>query len=103
MIPGNTPVVILKEGTIASLLSSIAMSMLSFAAFVLIMWPDNPDWEPFKINYLYISAFFGFFGSIIDSLLGATLESRGILGNSGVNFCSITLTVILSLLFLSIS
>jgi len=58
---------------------------------------------PFEINYLYISAFFGFFGSIIDSLLGATLESRGILGNSGVNFCSITLTVILSLVLLGIS
>ena len=48
-------------------------------------------------------AFFGFFASIIDSLLGATLESRGILGNGGVNFCSIALTVILSLVFLSIS
>jgi hypothetical protein len=31
------------------------------------------------------------------------LESRDILGNSGVNFCSITLTVILSLVFLGIS
>jgi len=91
------------EGTVASLLSSVSISMLSFAAFVLIIEPENPLSLPFEVNFLYISAFFGFFGSIIDSLLGATLESRGILGNGGVNFCSIALTVILSLVFLSIS
>ena len=91
------------EGTIASLLSSVSMSMLSFAAFVLIIESDHSLSLPFEINYLYISAFFGFFGSNLDSLLGATLESRGILGNGGVNFCSIALTVILSLVFLSIS
>ena len=89
------------EGTIASLLSSVSMSMLSFAAFLLIIEESHPFYLPFEINYLYISAFFGFFGSIIDSLLGATLENRGILGNSGVNFCSITLTVLLSLVLLS--
>ena len=91
------------EGTIASLLSAVSMSMLSFAAFVLVIEAANPLSLPFDINYLYISAFFGFFGSVIDSFLGATLESSGILGNSGVNFCSITLTVLLSLAFLSIS
>ena len=91
------------EGTIASLLSSVSMSMLSFAAFLLVIEQNHPLYSSFEINHLYISAFFGFFGSIIDSFLGATLENRGILGNSGVNFCSITLTVLLSLLFLSIS
>ena len=70
---------------------------------MLIIEPENSLSLPFEVNFLYISAFFGFFGSIIDSLLGATLESRGILGNGGVNFCSIALTVILSLVFLSIS
>ena len=82
---------------------AVSMSMLSFAAFVLIIESDNSLSSPFEVNYLYISAFFGFLGSIIDSILGATLESRGILGNGGVNFCSITLTVLLSLVFLSIS
>jgi uncharacterized membrane protein len=32
--------------------------------------------------------------------LGATLEKRGILDNNGVNFFSITIAVVLSLLFL---
>ena len=91
------------EGTVASLLSAVSMSMLSFSAFILIIEKSDPLYVAFDINYLYISAFFGFFGSIIDSLLGATLESRGVLGNGGVNFCSISLTVILSLAFLSIS
>ena len=88
------------EGTTASLLSAVSMSMLSFCAFVLIIEENHAFYSSFEVDYLYISAFFGFFGSIIDSLLGATLESRGILGNNGVNFCSISSAVVLSLLFL---
>ena len=90
------------EGTVASLLSAVSMSMLSFSAFILVIEQNNPLYIAFDINFLYISALFGFFGSIIDSLLGATLENRGILGNNGVNFFSITSTVIFSLIFLSI-
>ncbi len=90
------------EGTVASLLSAVSMSMLSFSAFILVIEKTDPLYVPFDINFLYISAFFGFFGSIIDSLLGATLENRGILGNNGVNFYSITSAVLLSIVFLSI-
>ena len=91
------------EGTTASLLSAVSMSMLSFSAFVLMIEENHAFYSSFEVDYLYISAFFGFFGSIIDSLLGATLENRGILGNNGVNFCSISATVLLSLAFLSIN
>ena len=91
------------EGTTASLLSAVSMSMLSFSAFVLMIEENHAFYSSFEVDYLYISAFFGFFGSIIDSLLGATLENRGILGNNGVNFCSISVTVLLSLAFLSIN
>ena len=91
------------EGTTASLLSAVSMSMLSFSAFVLMIEENHAFYSSFEVDYLYISAFFGFFGSVIDSLLGATLESRGILGNNGVNFCSISGAVLLSLAFLSIN
>ena len=91
------------EGTTASLLSAVSMSMLSFSAFVLMIEENHAFYSSFEVDYLYISAFFGFFGSIIDSLLGATLESREILGNNGVNFCSISGAVLLSLAFLSIN
>ena len=91
------------EGTTASLLSAVSMSMLSFSAFVLMVEENHAFHSSFEVDYLYISAFFGFFGSIIDSLLGATLENRGFLGNNGVNFCSISATVLLSLAFLSIN
>jgi len=90
------------EGTLASLLSAISISMLSFASFVLLIEESHNFYLSFDVNFLYISAFFGFFGSIIDSFLGATLEKEGILGNSGVNFCSISLTVLFSLIFLSL-
>ena len=88
------------EGTTASLLSAVSMSMLSFCAFILMIEENQSLYSAFEVDFLYISAFFGFFGSIIDSLLGATLENRGILGNNGVNFCSISSAVLFSLLFL---
>ena len=91
------------EGTTASLLSAVSMSMLSFSAFVLIIEENHAFYSSFEVNYLYISAFFGFLGSIIDSLLGATLENRGILGNNGVNFLSISSAVVFSLVFLSLN
>lgn len=88
------------EGTIASLLASVSISMLSFAAFLLLIEANHPFYSSFKIDYWYISSFFGFFGCIIDSLLGATLEKRGFLDNNGVNFFSISIAVMFSLLFL---
>ena len=46
-----------------------------------------------------IAALSGFLGTLIDSLLGATLETRGLLGNNSVNFLStFSAAVIASLL-----
>jgi len=90
------------EGTLASFLSSISISMISFSAFLLLIEENHAFNSIFKVNFLYISAFFGFFGSIIDSFLGATLENKGFLSNSGVNLCSIMSTVIFSLLILAL-
>jgi uncharacterized protein (TIGR00297 family) len=88
------------EGTVASLLSSISISMLSFAAFLLFIEENHPFHASFKVDFWYISSFFGFLGCIIDSLLGATLEKREILDNNGVNFISISMAAAFSLLFL---
>ena len=45
-----------------------------------------------------IAAAAGFFGSIIDSLLGATLERRSLIGNNSVNFLSTLSAALLALL-----
>lgn len=47
------------------------------------------------------SAFAGFLGTLVDSLLGATLERRSLLGNNSVNFLS-TLSAALIALLLSL-
>ena len=64
----------------------------------------TPTFAPasIELNYLFISVFFGFFGSVIDSFLGATLQHRGILTNNGVNLASISISVLLSLAFLEV-
>ena len=64
------------------------------------MLPGSEISSDSELDYWYISSFFGFFGCVIDSLLGATLEKQGILDNNGVNFISISVAVGLSLLFL---
>lgn len=53
---------------------------------------------------LLITGLGGFIGTNIDSLLGATLQNRGILSNSGVNFyATFAGAVVSGLLFLSLS
>jgi len=45
---------------------------------------------------ILITTMGGFLGTNIDSLLGATLQSRGVLTNSGVNFVSTFLGALIS-------
>jgi len=90
------------EGLTASFLSSVSISMLSYASFLVLIAEDHAFHASIELNYLFISVFFGFFGSIIDSFLGATLQKEGYLTNSGVNMASISLSVIFSLAFLDL-
>tara|TARA_B100000902_G_scaffold57457_1_gene64342 strand:+ start:5599 stop:6375 length:777 start_codon:yes stop_codon:yes gene_type:complete len=90
------------EGLTASFLSAVSISMLAYAGFLVLIEEKHAFSASIELNYLFISAFFGFLGSVIDSLLGATLQNRGILTNNGVNLVSISLSVMLSLSFLEV-
>ena len=90
------------EGLTASFLSAVCISMLAYASFIVLIDNNHLFHSSIKINHLFISVFFGFLGSIIDSLLGATLQNKGFLSNNGVNLSSISISVLLSLLFLDI-
>ena len=90
------------EGLTASFLSAVSISMLSYASFLVLIEDNHSFHSSIELNYLFISVFFGFFGSILDSFFGATLQNAGFLSNNGVNLASISISVLLSLLFLSI-
>tara|TARA_X000001036_G_scaffold405160_1_gene412975 strand:- start:1222 stop:1998 length:777 start_codon:yes stop_codon:yes gene_type:complete len=90
------------EGLTASFLSAVSISMLSYAGFLVLIEESHSFYSSIELNYLFISVFFGFFGSVLDSFLGATLQNRGFLSNNGVNFTSISISVLLSLLLLGI-
>ena len=76
--------------------------MLAYAGFLVLIEENHVFYASIELNYLFISVFFGFFGSVIDSFLGATLQNRGILTNNGVNLASISISVLLSLAFLEV-
>ena len=90
------------EGLTASFLSSVSISMLAYAGFLVLIEENHAFSASIELNYLFISVFFGFLGSVIDSFLGATLQNKGILSNNGVNLVSISLSVMLSISFLDI-
>ena len=90
------------EGLTASFLSSVSISMLAYAGFLVLIEESHPFYSSIELNHLFISVFFGFFGSVFDSFLGATLQNKGFLSNNGVNLVSISISVLLSLSFLVI-
>jgi len=49
------------------------------------------------LPYFWTAASAAFFGTLVDSLLGATLESPGRLGNNGVNFTSTAFSAALAI------
>lgn len=63
-------------GTIAAVVAAVMIGGVAAAGQV-VPWPTLP-----------VVAGAGTLGTMIDSLLGATLEKRGILGNNGVNVAS---------------
>ena len=50
------------------------------------------------LRWALLSAASGFLGMLFDSVLGATVEKRGVLGNDGVNFLSTVFAADLALL-----
>ena len=90
-------------GSLAAALSALSMSMISLAVFVLVGWPVNIALYHngnFNFLLLLLPAALGFAGCQLDSVLGATAEKRGWLGNGGVNFVAISVSVAISLLLL---
>ena len=73
-------------GTLFGFFAACAVGGFSWLAGLL-----NPQWA-------IVCAGCGFFGMLFDSVLGATLEQRGLLGNDGVNFLSTIFAADLALL-----
>jgi uncharacterized membrane protein len=53
-------------------------------------------------SMLPVAAGAGVLGTFIDSLLGATLERRGVIGNNGVNFASTFAAAAIALLLVRV-
>ncbi len=73
-VPAGTDGGISPSGTLAGLASSSLLALLAWGVGSL------------PLSGVPVVAFSGFAGNLVDSLLGATLERRGILENDSVNF-----------------
>jgi uncharacterized protein (TIGR00297 family) len=73
-------------GTLSAMAAALIIAAVA-AATHLVSWSMLP-----------VVAGAGFLGSLIDSLLGATLERRGIIGNNGVNLAGTLASGMLALL-----
>jgi len=94
-VPPGTNGGITVIGTVSALLSSICMTFISL---IIIFAVDFGNFsEVFEMIFVVIPAILGFVGCQIDSVLGATLENRGIIGKGGVNFVSIGISTVISI------
>ena len=82
-------------GTVSALLSSICMTFISLIVIFAVDFGNFS--EIFGAIFVIIPAIMGFIGCQIDSVLGATLENRGIIGKGGVNFISIGISTAFSI------
>ncbi|MFQ5801239.1 MAG: TIGR00297 family protein, partial [Candidatus Hydrothermarchaeales archaeon] len=80
-------------GTISGLVASALIALL--AVFL-----NESDILFFNLFFLVTVA--GFLGTTVDSLLGATLERKGVVGNDMVNLISIGVSFALSLVIYSV-
>ncbi len=80
-------------GEAASLLGAATTGILAF--LLLALGLEGVQCEP--LIMLSVAVVCGFLGTNIDSLLGATLQRRGVLGNSGVNLISTSLAAVLGM------
>ncbi len=65
------------KGEIAALLGAAIIAIASFPLNILVSW-----------QYILVAIVAGFLAIHVDSILGATVEEKGYLTNSGVNFVS---------------
>ncbi len=83
-------------GTLWALIGAFVTSV--FGGLFLTYFSETP--YSADIYYLIIPGIFGFLGCVIDSILGATLENREIIGKGSVNFLSALFAVMLVYPFL---
>jgi len=96
---GGTPILLTSfrrvpagtDGAI-SLLGTGAGVVAATLVALTVMWPMGGAWWEFRIGLIG-----GVAGFLFDSLLGATVERKGWLGNDLVNFCSTTFSVLVAL------
>jgi uncharacterized protein (TIGR00297 family) len=88
LVPPGTNGAITVTGTLAGSLAAILVGAICAATNV-VGWSVLP-----------VVAGVAIAGTVVDSLLGATLEQRGILGNNVVNFLSTATAALLAHLFL---
>jgi uncharacterized protein (TIGR00297 family) len=82
--------VISLEGTLAGLAGSLLIAIIGFAFYP-------------SLQTIVIILIAGTAGNISDSLLGATLERKGKIGNDVVNFLNTLISVIIAFLIYSLS
>jgi uncharacterized protein (TIGR00297 family) len=75
-VPAGTDGAITWLGTLVALFAALLVSLVGAITHV------------FPIRELLTCMAAAIFGALFDSLLGATLERKGVLGNNGVNFLS---------------
>jgi len=82
------------KGTLWALIGALSTSIVGG------IFLKYAEYYPSGIYYLIVPGLFGFLGCMIDSLLGATLENRGIIGKGSVNFLSALIAVFSAFFFL---
>ena len=92
-VPTGTDGGVSAIGTLAALGGALFISLIGFMA---------TGWlgDPVPVWSVPLISFLGFMGSNIDSLLGATLERKGIIGKQVNNVASITIVSLIAVLLL---
>ncbi len=84
-VPAGTNGAVTFTGTIAGVIAALIVAFMA-------VWL-----EVIRVDWAMTAALAGVIGMFVDSLLGATLERRGRLGNDSVNFLSTSFSACLAL------